>query len=272
MIGRAIPSSGEMLPVIGCGTYRGFDVSKGTAAFGAVARTVETLLDNGGGVIDSSPMYGRAEYVVGKVLKAMRDRDRAFLATKVWIKRRAAGVGQMERSLQLFGVDTVDLMQVHNLLDVDTHLDTLDGWKREGRTRYVGVTHYRREGHSTVAATIRKHELDFVQINYSLEDRAAEDGLLDLAAARGTAVLVNMPFGGGSLLSMLSQEPLPAFARAIGCTTWSQILLKFVLGHTAVTCAIPGTGNPVHMAENIVAADGDLSDARATILAWWRSR
>lgn len=261
-----------MLPVIGCGTYRGFDVSPGSRAFGDVHHTVDTLLAKYGELIDTSPMYGRAEFVVGEVLQSIPNRDRAFLATKVWIKGRAAGIAQMERSLQLLGVDTVDLMQVHNLLDADTHLDTLAGWKADGRARYVGVTHYRRDGHPAVAAVLRKRPLDFVQINYSLDDRSAEDGLLDLAAASGTAVIVNMPFGGGSLLSTLSREPIPAFANAIGCTTWSQILLKFILGHEAVTCVIPGTGNPAHMAENIAAADGDLVQARAAILAWWRCR
>ncbi|TXC68029.1 aldo/keto reductase [Sphingomonas ginsenosidivorax] len=272
MIERKIPSSGEMLPVIGCGTYRGFDVSSGSKAFENVRHTVDALLAGLGELIDTSPMYGRAEFVVGEVLKTIPERDRAFLATKVWIKGRAAGIAQMERSLALLGTDSIDLMQVHNLLDMDTHLDTLKGWKAEGLIRYAGITHYRQDGHTYVAEAMRRHEPDFIQINYSLEQPEAEDGLLDLAAARGTAVIVNRPFGGGSLLHMLSREPLPAFAAEIGCTTWSQILLKFVLGHEAVTCAIPGTGNPSHMAENIAAADGDLVEARAAILRWWRTR
>jgi diketogulonate reductase-like aldo/keto reductase len=163
-------------------------------------------------------------------------------------------------------------MQVHNLVDARTHLDTLAGWKAEGRTRYVGVTHYHGGAYAELEQTLRREPLDFVQLNYSLDDRAAEDRLLPLAMEKGIAVIVNLPFGGGGLVQRLARETLPDFADEIGCRTWPQLLLKFVLGHPAVTCAIPGTGNPAHMAENIAAAAGDLAEARARILAWWQGR
>src|SRR5687767_13220756 len=203
---RAIPSTGEKLPVIGCGTYLGFDVNVGSAAYKRLPEVLNVLFDAGGSVLDSSPMYGRAEGVVGHLLKESGQRDRAFLATKVWTRGRAAGIAQMERSLDLMGTDCVDLMQVHNLLDCRTHLDTLNGWKRDGRTRYVGVTHYTSSAFAELAAVMETAELDFVQLNYSLDDRAAETHLLRLAQDRGIAVLINRPFGGGSLVRSLARE------------------------------------------------------------------
>ena len=203
---RAIPSTGEKLPVIGCGTYLGFDVSAGSAAYERLPDVLAALFDAGGTVLDSSPMYGRAESVVGQLLKDSPHRHRAFLATKVWTRGRAAGIAQMERSLELMGTDRIDLMQVHNLLDWRTHLDTLSGWKRDGRTRYVGVTHYTSSAFAELAAVMETAELDFVQLNYSLDDRSAELHLLKLAQDRGIAVLVNRPFGGGSLVRSLARE------------------------------------------------------------------
>ena len=269
---RPIPATGEMLPLIGCGTYRGFDVGKDPRRLAALSDVVATLLDAGLAMIDSSPMYGRAEAVTGEVLQRLGRRDGAFLATKVWTRGRAAGIAQMEQSLDLLQTDHVDLMQVHNRVDVDVHLDTLAGWKAEGRTRYVGVTHYNAGAFADLEAVIRRARLDFVQLNYSLEDRAAEQRLLPLAAERGVAVIVNVPFGGGRLLHELSSQPLPAFAAEIGCRSWAQILLKVVLGHSGVTCAIPGTGSAAHMADNIAAAEGDLRVARDRILDWWARR
>jgi diketogulonate reductase-like aldo/keto reductase len=233
---------------------------------------VTTLLDGGGSVIDSSPMYGRAEATTGEIVQRLGRRKETFLATKVWTSGRAAGVAQMRSSLKLLRTDHVDLMQVHNLVDVQTHLDTLVGWQADGLTRYVGITHYHSGAFGDLERVMRSRRIDFVQFNYSLEDRAAESRLLPAAAEGGVAVLVNVPFGGGSLLRRLSREPLPPFAAEIGCRTWSQVLSKFVLGNEGVTCAIPGTGNPVHMAENIAAAEGDLVQARARIQKWWRDR
>jgi len=272
VIQRAIPATGELLPVLGCGTYRGFDVDDGSKQQSRLGDVLGVLLDAKGSMIDSSPMYGRAEGVTGTLLQRLGRRNDAFLATKVWTTGRTSGIAQMERSLKLLRTDHVDLMQVHNLVDMRTHLDTLAGWKAEGRTRYVGVTHYHSGAYPELEQALRREQLDFVQFNYSLDDRAAEERLLPLAVEKGVAVIVNVPFGGGGLIQRLTREPLPNFAEEIGCRTWSQLLLKFVLGHSGVTCAIPGTGNPTHMAENMAAADGDLADARNRILAWWRSR
>lgn len=272
VVQRPIPATGELLPVLGCGTYRGFDVDDGGKQESRLGEVLGVLLDAKGAMIDSSPMYGRAEGVTGALLQRLGRRNDAFLATKVWTTGRASGIAQMERSLKLLRTDHVDLMQVHNLVDMHTHLDTLAGWKAEGRTRYVGVTHYHSGAYPELEQALRREQLDFVQFNYSLDDRAAEERLLPLAVEKGVAVIVNVPFGGGGLIQRLAREPLPDFAEAIGCRTWSQLLLKFVLGHPGVTCAIPGTGNPAHMAENMAAANGDLVDARNRILAWWRSR
>jgi diketogulonate reductase-like aldo/keto reductase len=258
--------------VIGCGTYLRFDVSAGSAAYKRLPDVLTALFDAGGSVLDSSPMYGRAEGVVGQLLKDSGERKRAFLATKVWTRGRAAGITQMKRSLELLGVDRVDLMQVHNLLDWHTHLDTLAGWKRDGRTRYVGVTHYTSTAFADLAAVMQSTAIDFVQLNYSLDDRAAESHLLKLAQDRGIAVLVNRPFGGGSLIRSLAREPLPDFAREMRCESWSQLLLTFILTHPAVTCIIPGTGNPAHMADAVKAGAAIHPDARDRILKWWSSR
>jgi len=268
---RVIPSTGEKLPVIGCGTYLGFDVSIGSSGYYRLPGVLTALFNAGGTVLDSSPMYGRAEEVVGKLLTTL-DRSRAFLATKVWTHGRTAGIGQMERSLELMGADSIDLMQVHNLVDWRVHLDTLAGWKRDGRTRYVGVTHYTSSAFADLAAVMQSTAIDFVQLNYSLDDRAAESKLLPLAQDRGIAVLVNRPFGGGSLVRSLAREKLPAFASEIGCESWSQLLLTFILTHPAVTCIIPGTGNPAHMADNVKAGAAIHPDARARILKWWSAR
>lgn len=261
-----------MLGVVGYGTYRGFDVAPGTSARLELGHVVTTLLDGEGSVLDSSPMYGRAEDATGETVAQLGRRPETFLATKVWTSGWAAGIAQMQASLKLLRTDHVDLMQVHNLLDVCTHLDTLAGWKTDGLTRYVGITHYHSGAFDDLEQVLRQRRVDFVQFNYSLDDRAAEARLLPDAAERGVAVLVNVPFGGGSLLQRLSREALPSFAADIGCRTWAQILLKFVLGHEAVTCTIPGTGNSAHMADNIGAGEGDLAQARARILEWWAKR
>lgn len=268
---RAIPSTGEKLPVIGCGTYLGFDVTSGSAGYKRLPDVLSALFNAGGTVLDSSPMYGRAEEVVGKLLTPA-DRKRAFLATKVWTRGRSAGITQMQRSLELMGTERMDLMQVHNLLDWHTHLDTLAGWKRDKRVRYVGVTHYTSSAFDDLAAVMQNAAIDFVQLNYSLDDRDAEQRLLPLAQDRGIAILVNRPFGGGSLVRSLSPEKLPDFAASIGCESWSQLLLTFILTHPAVTCIIPGTGNPAHMADAVKAGASIHPEARDRILKWWSSR
>jgi aryl-alcohol dehydrogenase-like predicted oxidoreductase len=266
---RPIPSSGEQLPVIGCGTYRGFDVAPGSAAFRQLPGVLDALFAAGGAMIDSSPMYGRAEAATGRVLTDMTARAKAFIATKVWTRGREAGIAQMQESESLLRTDRIDLMQVHNLVDWRKHLATLRSWKEAGRVRYIGITHYTASAFADLEAVMRAEPLDFVQLNYSVADRAAEARLLPLAAERGIAIIVNVPFGSGSLLRSLQSRPLPPWAKELACVSWSQLLLKFVIGHPAVTCAIPGTGNPAHMADNAGAGGGPVPDepARARIVA-----
>jgi diketogulonate reductase-like aldo/keto reductase len=253
---RTIPSSGENLPVVGCGTWQTFDVGPDAAARKQLAAVVTTLFDAGGSVIDSSPMYGTSEDVAGSLVAELGARQKAFLATKVWTRGREAGVQQIERSMQLLRTDKLDLMQVHNLLDWRIHLATLRDLKSKGAIRYVGVTHYTSSAYGELEAVMRSEKLDFVQVNYSADDRAAEDRILPLAADRGMAVLINLPFGGGGLLRRFRSRPLPQWADEIGCRSWAQILLKFVLGNPAVTCVIPGTANPEHMRDNAQAGTG----------------
>jgi diketogulonate reductase-like aldo/keto reductase len=269
MLTRTVPSTCAQLPVIGCGTWRGFDVGANATQREALAGVIKALFEAGGSVIDSSPMYGHAEGVVGDLLAQAGTRDKAFLATKVWISGKTAGIAQMQQSLKLLRTDRIDLMQVHNLLDWQVHLVTLRSWKKEGRIGYLGVTHYASSAYADLEAVMRAETLDFVQLNYALDDREAEKRILPLAADRGMAVLVNRPFGGGGLLRRLAGKPLPQWAGEIGCRTWSQVLLKFVLGHPSTTCAIPGTSSPDHMRENTEAGSGVLPDAalRARMVA-----
>lgn len=255
---RPIPSTQEALPVIGLGTWLGFDQAPGSAGHAALPGVVDALLAAGGRVIDSSPMYGRAEAVAGEILATQGRRARAFVATKVWTEGRAEGERQMQQSMRLLGADPIDLMQIHNLVDWRTQLATLRRWKEQGRVRHLGITHYTASAYPQVEAVLRDERLDTLQINYAFDDRSAEQRLLPLAAERGVAVIVNMPFGGGGLLRGLLDHPLPAWAGEIGCTSWAQVLLKFVLSHPAVTCAIPGTRRAEHMADNARAGLGPL--------------
>lgn len=258
---RLIPSTKAPLPVIGVGTWQGFDVGAAAAERAPLAQVLDVLLAGGGSVIDSSPMYGRAEAVTGDLLAQATGRDKAFVATKVWTRGRAEGIAQMERSMALLKTPKIDLMQVHNLVDYAVHLETLRGWQAEGRVKYIGVTHYTSSAYRELEAVLRKEKLDFVQLNYAMDDRAAETTILPLAADRGIAVLVNRPFGGGGLLRTLKDRPLPAWGSDIACTSWAQILLKFIIAHPAITCAIPGTAKPEHMADNMNAGRGPMPDA-----------
>ena len=260
MLTRTIPSSGERVAAVGVGTWRGFDVGSGTAARAPLRRVLETLTDRGAQVVDSSPMYGAAEGVAGDLLAEL-DRP-AFVATKVWTRGRRSGIRQMETSFSLFRRETIDLMQIHNLVDWKTHLRTMREWRREGRIRYVGYTHYRPHAFPELMDTMRKEPVDFAQFCYSIEERDAETDILPFCAANGVATLINLPFGGGGLLSRLRSRPLPDLAAELECATWAQFCLKYVISHPAVTCAIPGTGNPDHMAELVAAATGPIPDER----------
>jgi aryl-alcohol dehydrogenase-like predicted oxidoreductase len=266
---RKIASTGEVLPVIGLGTWQTFDVGNDAASRAPLEEVMREFAALGGKVIDSSPMYGRSEEVAGDVMAKLKLRDKLFIATKVWTSGKSAGIAQMEASTAKLlvgaGSKPIDLMQVHNLLDVETHLATLSAWKREGRVRHIGVTHYTASAYDAVAKIIAKHPVDAVQINYSIGEREAEQRLLPLARERGIAVIINRPFAGGELFRRLRAQPLPEWAGEIGCTSWAQLMLKFVIGHPAVTCAIPGTGKLEHLRDNMAAAFGTLPDEKMRV-------
>jgi diketogulonate reductase-like aldo/keto reductase len=258
---RPVPSTGEALPVVGLGTWQTFDVGGAAAERAAVEEVLGAFAELGGRMVDSSPMYGRAETVVGDAAAKLGLQTRLFLATKVWTTGQAAGIRQMEESMRRLRAPRIDLMQVHNLVDVDTHLATLAAWKKEGRVRYVGITHYTAGSHDDVARVLAARPVDFVQINYSVGEREAERRLLPLAAERGAAVIANRPFAGGDLFARLRRKPVPAWAAEIDCDSWAQVLLKFVVSHPAVTCAIPATSRVAHLRDNMKAAHGRLPDA-----------
>lgn len=260
MATRRIPSTGESIPVIGIGTWQTFDV-----AANAIAPLEEVLREFaalGGKMIDSSPMYGRSEEVAGELMAKLNLRDKLFVATKVWTSGKSQGIAQMEDSMKKLRAKPIELMQVHNLLDVDTHLDTLRAWKDEKRVKYIGVTHYTASAYDSVVKTITKQKVDFLQINYSVGEREAEQRVLPLARERGIAVIVNRPFAGGGLLRRLRDKPLPPFAKDIDCVSWAQLLLKFVLSHPAVTCAIPATSKIEHLRDNMAAGGGRMPDEK----------
>lgn len=261
LIKRPVPRTGELLPVIGLGTWQTFDVSEAESERAPLRMVLSELVRSGGSVIDSSPMYGRSEEVVGALAADLGLRDRLFLATKVWTSGRDAGVRQMHESFRLLRTKQMDLMQVHNLVDWRTHLTTLRRWKEEGSVRYIGVTHYTAGAYDELARVLQQEELDFVQLNYSLAERDAERRLLPLAAQRGTAVLVNRPFAAAGLFRKARGKPLPPWAKEIGCATWAQFFLKFVVSHPAITCAIPGTSKVDHLLDNLQGGIGLLPDS-----------
>jgi diketogulonate reductase-like aldo/keto reductase len=259
---RPIPSSGEALPVIGLGTWQTFDVGSSALERAPLGEVLEAFAATGGRAIDSSPMYGRSEEVVGDLAARLAPQARLFIATKVWTSGREAGVRQMEDSLRKLRVKTIDLMQVHNLLDVDTHLDTLERWKADGRVRYLGVTHYTASGAEELARVIERRKVDSVQINYSVAERAAEKRLLPLARDRGVAVIANRPFAGGDMFRRLRGKAVPDWARDIDCESWAQLMLKFVVSHPAITCAIPASAKVEHTRDNMQGGYGRMPDAK----------
>ncbi|MCB1878373.1 MAG: aldo/keto reductase [Chromatiales bacterium] len=258
LLERAIPSSGERLPLVGLGTARSFDVGPSAEQRLAVAEVLRSFVALGGRLVDTSPMYGRAEAVVGELSRALGVGDRLFMATKVWTEGRDEGIAQMERSMDLLGTRPMDLMQIHNLLDWQTQLRTLRAWKEAGKIRYIGITHYVEPAFDDLAAVIRKEPLDFVQLPFSMGEPEAQDWLLDLCADRGCAVIVNRPFQRGALFRAVRGKALPPRVRDWGIDTWGKFFLKFILGHPAVTCAIPATSKVKHVADNLGAAKGYL--------------
>ena len=259
---RAIPSSGESIPAIGLGTSDTFDVGPLPAHRKQVKEVLRLFAEHGGTMVDSSPMYGRAEEVVGDLSVELGLQDALFLATKVWTEGRDAGIRQMERSMRLLRTNRIDLMQVHNLVDTRTHLETLAAWKTQQRIRYVGVTHYRVDMHEALERTIKEHPLDFVQFNYSIVTRDAEKRLLPLCADRGVAVIVNRAFEDGALFRSVRDKKLPAWVEEFDCHSWAQFFLKFVLSHSAVTTVIPATSKPKHLLDNMQAGIGRLPDIK----------
>jgi diketogulonate reductase-like aldo/keto reductase len=259
-IKRAIPATGELLPVIGLGTYQAFDVGNDSAARQALKEVLRELVAKGGSVIDSSPMYGRAEGVVGDLAAELGLRRSLFLATKVWTSGREAGIAQMEDSLRLLRTPAMDLMQIHNLVDWRTHTATLKDWKQAGRVRYIGITHYHSGAYDELERAIKTREYDFVQFNYSIAEREAERSILPLAQQMGVAVIANRPFAQASLFSRVRGKAVPAWAAEFDCASWAQFFLKYIVSHPAVTCAIPATNKPDHLLDNVGAGYGRLPD------------
>ena len=262
MLRRAIPSTGEKLPVIGLGTWQAFDVDLTSDNRRQLGDVLSLFVKLGGRVIDTSPMYGRAEDVIGELTTALGIQDKIFLATKVWTRGRENGIKSMEHSMTLLRAKRIDLLQVHNLVDVQTQLATLREWKAHGRIRYLGVTHYEAGAFADVERIMRSEKLDFVQINYSLMEREAEERVLPLAHERGIAVIVNRPFGGGDLFNRTRSKPLPDWAAEFDCHSWAQFFLKWIVTNPAVTCAIPATNKPNHLEDNMGGGIGRLPDAK----------
>lgn len=257
---RPIPSSGEPLPVVGLGTWQQFDVGPDAAERTALKKVLTGLVELGGSVVDSSPMYGRAERVVGELSAELGLTDDIFGATKVWTSGRESGIEQMNRSMDRMHQQPMDLMQVHNLTDWQTHLDTLQDWKAKGKIRYTGVTHYVTSAFDQLANIITSRDIDIVQLPYSIQTTQAEKHLLPLAAKHDVGVIVNEPFEGGSLFGLIDNEPLPDWTASFDCESWAQFFLKYILAHGAVTCVIPGTSDPEHVRDNVRAGYGALPD------------
>jgi diketogulonate reductase-like aldo/keto reductase len=260
LLQRAIPSSGEMLPVIGLGTSGVFNATASERE--PLEQVVAMLVKMGGKLIDTAPAYGQAETVTGEIATKLKLQDKLFLATKVGATGKAEGVQQMERSLQSLGKKPVDLIQIHNLIDWETQLANLDEWKKEGRIRYTGITASRLTAHAEIVRVLEKERVDFVQINYSLMEREAEERILPVAKDRGVAVLVNRPFGRGDLFGRVREKPLPEWASEFDCKSWAQFFLKWIVAHAAVTCVIPATAKPHHMEDNMQAGLGRLPDEK----------
>jgi diketogulonate reductase-like aldo/keto reductase len=259
MLVRKIPASGESLPVIGLGTYSVFDVNGTPAEIETRRQIVELLASTGGSLLDTSPMYNRSEKVIGDVIDAGIDRKQLFLATKVWTDGQSAGAQQMKRSADLMRTDVIDLMQVHNLRDTALHMESIRALQDEGRIRFSGLTHYTASAQAALGREMQQFKPDFIQINYSLGEREAEERLLPMAQDLGVAVLINRPFQSGRLFSAVSGKPLPEWANEFA-SSWGQFFLKFIISHPAVTCVIPATSKPKHMIDNLGAGLGALPD------------
>jgi diketogulonate reductase-like aldo/keto reductase len=259
---RPIPSTNEQLPVIGVGTWQTFDVGNSAAERDPLKEVLKTLIAKGGKVIDSSPMYGQSEKVVGDLSEELKLNASLFMATKVWTTGKEEGIAQMNKSFALMKRKQMDLMQIHNLVDWKTHLKTLREWKEQKKIRYIGITYYLESAYASIEDIINTNQIDFLQINYSLLSRKSGERLLPLAKDKNMAVLINRPFEEGALFQRVKGKQLPEWAKEFDCTSWAQFFLKFIISNPAVTCAIPGTDKPHHMVDNLAAGFGKLPDEK----------
>jgi aryl-alcohol dehydrogenase-like predicted oxidoreductase len=260
LLARRIPKTDEAVPAVGLGTWQVFDVAGNAGELAQARDTLKAFAELGGRIVDSSPMYGSSESVTGQLAAELGLPGKLFVATKVWTSGREAGIRQMQDSMKKLRVERLDLMQVHNLVDAPTHLATLREWKRSGKVRYIGVTHYHAGAHAELEKVLKPGNLDFVQVNYSLAEPEAGQRLLRVAADTRTAVIVNRPFAEGAMFARVKGKALPEWASEIGCASWAQFFLKWILAQLAVTCVIPGTRNPKHIADNLGAAAGPIPD------------
>jgi diketogulonate reductase-like aldo/keto reductase len=260
MATRKVPRSGELIPVIGMGSSGTFDVGEDAASRGGLRGVLQALVDGGGRVIDTSPMYGRAESVLGDLIDDLGLRPKLWLATKVWTRGRTAGAAQIEQSYARLRTDRLDLLQIHNLLDWREHVPTIRALQASGKLRYSGITHYRADAHAELERVLAAERFDWLQVNYSLAEPEAETRLLPLCREQGIAVMVNRPFADGALFARVRDRPLPAWAAEMGCASWGQFFLRWAASHPAVTCVIPATSKPQHMADNVAAGHAPLPD------------
>jgi len=272
MLTRLIPGANESIPVIGLGTYEVFDVAGSAEEIDTRKKIVDLLIEKGGSLVDSSPMYNRSEKVIGDIINASGNRDDLFLATKVWINGKSAGEAQMRRSRDLMNAGIIDLMQVHNLRDLDVHMATIREWQQDGRIRYNGITHYTESAHRSMIRAMEDHNPQFIQINYSIGEREADERVLPLAEELGIAVVINRPFMEGRVFSAVRNQELPDWATEFA-DSWGQFFLKFIVSHPAVTCVIPATSKPHHMIDNLGAGFGEMpnKNTREKMAAFWDS-
>ena len=258
MLKRVIPVSGELLPVVGLGTWQTFDVGPSPVSRRDVKEVLRLFAEKGGTLIDSSPMYGKSEEVVGDLSKELGLQKKLFMATKVWTQGEQAGIRQMQTSIREMQAQPLDLMQIHNLVDWQTHIKTLRRWKEEKKLRYLGITHYTVSAYPDLERILKTEPVDFVQLNYNISTREAANRLLPLAADKGVAVIVNRPFESGALFSAVKNKPLPNWAVDFDVESWGQFFLKYILSHPAITCVIPATAKPHHLTDNMQAGYGRL--------------
>ncbi len=270
MITRPIPSSNEKLPIVGLGTWQTFDVGKSESERTPLEKVLNILLEKGGKLIDSSPMYGKSESVVGDLATELKITQKLFMATKVWTTGKQAGIDQMNQSIDRMNKQPMDLMQIHNLLDWKTHLSTIRDWKEKEKIRYLGITHYTDSAYDQMIKIIQSEKIDFIQIDYSIDNTNANNKLLPLAQDKGIAVLINRPYNGGSLFRKIKGKKLPPWAKELNINSWGQYFLKYILGNEAVTCVIPGTAKPEHILDNLGAGFGRLpsSSEQKNMIDW----